>query len=345
MKKSFLLFALFALFMVVISCSKNSNPEPPLIEKHLALTSNKTEVEIEDEVTFVVQADGEIIKDATLYINNEKISNPFRFKQAGTYNVIAKKENYKDSNTVLIQVKEAKPKEKKLVLSSDKSTVFEGERVTFTVKDDKNQEVQQAVIKLNGTSVGSSWVAKSPGTYNFIASKEGYTSSEVLTIVVKDEEATAPNYFTFKGQTYALDKASFHYIGDKLGEGGLYDIYRMDLSNDDSFKNFLSVNVEFKRPESTQNQETYPRNGKHTITPYKEFKLTTFYTTHLNTFTDNGSYVDLSSIFRQDTKEQYIKVVKNGKIVFSIETMEHKTMTKQKIEGEYKGEIFIYTKK
>jgi len=344
MKKAFMLFVVLVSLIVETSCSNSSNPETPIVEKSLTLTSNKTEVEIGEEVDFIIKVDHEVVNDATLFVNNEKISNPFHFKEAGTYTVIAKKDKFKDSNILVIKVKGSKPNEKMLILSANRATFYEGETVKFTVKDNNNQEVFDAVIKLNGTPVGSSWVAKSPGSYNFIASKEGYTDSQEIKIVVQDDEMSSSNYFIYKEKRYDLDKASFQYIGEKLGDGGIYDIYRMDLYTENTaYLNVINVNVEFKR--TVESSQTYPRNGQFLCTPFVPFVLTTWSGTWVDAHTDANSYVELSNIYRKETAEQYVKVVKNGKINFKIWTMAHGTLTKEKIEGEYGGEIFIYTNK
>ncbi|WP_158962075.1 Omp28-related outer membrane protein [Myroides fluvii] len=56
-------------------------------------------------ITFKVTGDGNTLADAMLYIDNQAITeSTYTFTTEGTYAVMAKKEGYKDSNTVTIKV-------------------------------------------------------------------------------------------------------------------------------------------------------------------------------------------------------------------------------------------------
>lgn len=349
MKKSFSLFALTALFsliMMATSCSKSSDSEPPFVEKALVLTSNKTDIKEGEAVEFTVKENNELVAGATLFIDNVAISNPFIFQQAGTYTVIAKKEGYKNSNSITIKVNNGQATQKKLVLSAERTIFYEGETIKFTVKDNNNQQISDAVIKLDGKEVGSSWLAQKAGNYTFIATKEGYEASQPLPIDVRvsEVEIKSPSYFIYQDKRYDLSKASFKYIGQKVGDGGIYDQYRLELSNGiNSFNNVLQFNVEFKR--ELLAFQVSPKNGNYTITPFEPFGLTTWSSTWLDVHTDEGSSVDLADMYKTATGNQYIELVKDGKIDFTLWTMDFKGKPKEKIIGKYTGEITIDTKK
>lgn len=97
--------------LLLFSCSKEEGPgqEPDPTEKsELVLTASATEIDTGDEVTFEVIAEGKAT-DADIYIDNEKISGTSHtFDKAGTYQVVAKKEGYTDSESVQVTVKTPK---------------------------------------------------------------------------------------------------------------------------------------------------------------------------------------------------------------------------------------------
>lgn len=334
MKKTFAVLAVFILIASVISCSKSSNPASPITTKQLALTASKTVVNEGEAVEFSIKVSDQILTDALLFIDQQKISNPFVFTKAGSYKVIAKKENYNSSNEILIEVNGTKPIEKKLTLEANRATVKIGEKVAFTVKDENNQEVLDATINSNGTSVGASWEATASGSFKFIASKTGYSdSSEVLVHV---EEIDAPsNYFMYKEQYYDVTQAKFTRLGEKLGAGGQYDVYLVTLNNEGTKrKNALQFKIEFKSkdPNSTE----MPQNGKFTITPYDLLAITVHQTEIPNQHAENTSYVNLSGMYLLETADSDVEIIKNGTINFHIETMD-----KEIIKGRFNGEILV----
>lgn len=94
--------------LLFFSCSKENEPgnEPNPTEKsELVLTASATEIDKGENVTFEVIANGKAI-NADIYIDNTKINGTSHtFEEAGTYQVIAKKEGYSDSESMQITVK------------------------------------------------------------------------------------------------------------------------------------------------------------------------------------------------------------------------------------------------
>jgi len=99
-----LLCSMFLLF----SCSKESEPDnkpdpDPADQSELVLAASASEIDKGDAVTFEVTADGKTV-DADIYIDNAKISGTnHTFEEAGTYQVVAKKEGYADSDAIAIK--------------------------------------------------------------------------------------------------------------------------------------------------------------------------------------------------------------------------------------------------
>ncbi|WP_413511349.1 hypothetical protein [Myroides odoratus] len=187
MKKLFMFLAVAGLATFGASCSSSDdngggkNPQ-------LALSADKTTVNEGDSVTFTVKADGKAETGAELYIGSEKITNPYKFATKGEYKVVAKKSGATESAAVTINVVEKGVEIKTLVLSVDKTAVTVGGKVKFTVKDNKGASVAGFKIKqVGGADVtGDEWTAQAAGTFKFVASKEDYTGSNEVSVVVTD---------------------------------------------------------------------------------------------------------------------------------------------------------------
>lgn len=88
--------------LLFFSCEKKEGLSP-VNPMELVLTASATDIDKGDEVTFKVTVDGEAV-DAEIYINNSKISGiTHAFEAGGTFQVIAKKEGYKDSKNIAIK--------------------------------------------------------------------------------------------------------------------------------------------------------------------------------------------------------------------------------------------------
>lgn len=78
-----------------IGCSSDDGtqvipPEP----KQLIIESSLESIIVGDKVTFSVNVNGQSIKGVKLYIEDREIPNPHTFKEAGAFEVVAKKKGY-----------------------------------------------------------------------------------------------------------------------------------------------------------------------------------------------------------------------------------------------------------
>lgn len=237
MKKLFMFLAVAGLATFGASCSSddsksggndgdngngngNGGTTPQLV-----LSADKTTVNENDSVTFTVKV-GKDVVDADLYIQGTpevKIDKTHKFTTKGQYKVIAKKKDHKDSSVVTITVKEegTPSVEKKLVLTPSKTEAFVGDVITFTVKDEDGANVNgYAVKQANGTAVPNGLFSTTvAGTYKFVASKDGYISSEEVSVVFEAQNIPA-NYTKLNGEYTEITNLKRVYIhGRKNAQG------------------------------------------------------------------------------------------------------------------------------
>jgi|GEM_PF-1459171 len=234
MKKLFMFLAVAGLATFGASCSSDDSstppPPPPPGEKQLVLSADKTTVNEGDSVTFTVKV-GKDVVDADLYIQGTpevKIDKTHKFETKGQYKVIAKKNDHKDSSVVTITVKEVGEPvdEKKLVLTPSKTEAFVGDLVTFTVKDETGANVSGFTVKQsNGTAVANGiFTATAVGTYKFIASKDGYVTSDEVSVVVTEKPALEGNKVQVSGVDYAIDETRLYINTNADNEALLYSL-------------------------------------------------------------------------------------------------------------------------
>lgn len=77
-------------------------------------------------------------------------------------------------------------KEKSLVLQASSTNILTGEEVTFKLVDDKGVEVDGDIM-LNGSKITKSFVFTEIGTFNVTGVKEGYKTSNVVTVIVSED--------------------------------------------------------------------------------------------------------------------------------------------------------------
>ena len=96
----------FVLLTIFASCSSDDSKggNPPGNELFLVASSNS--ILVNESVTFTTSSKDNPVSEVQLFANEVLITNPHTFDTKGTYQVIAKKTGYKDSNVVTIQVKE-----------------------------------------------------------------------------------------------------------------------------------------------------------------------------------------------------------------------------------------------
>lgn len=102
--KSFGIFfaPVLCLFLALASCSSDDSNGSS--SSALTLTASSSSILEGESVTFTVTADGKEISDFELLANDTPISNPYTFDEEGTYQIIAKKSNYTESNKISITV-------------------------------------------------------------------------------------------------------------------------------------------------------------------------------------------------------------------------------------------------
>lgn len=94
-------------FIVLTSCSKDDGPDPVAENETLMLIASKTVISDGESVQFTVSSNSVSVDDATIYVEGVAISNyDHTFAEGGTYNVVAKKDGFTDSEAVAITVNE-----------------------------------------------------------------------------------------------------------------------------------------------------------------------------------------------------------------------------------------------
>lgn len=112
MKKNLKVTRIFAsslllAFTFLMSCSKDDGPAPIPEQESLILTSSNSVISDGETVLFTVKVNNSPIENATIYIEGHAITDyEHTFIEPGSYTVIAKKEGYKDSETLTITVNE-----------------------------------------------------------------------------------------------------------------------------------------------------------------------------------------------------------------------------------------------
>ncbi|TDS62100.1 hypothetical protein [Myroides indicus] len=212
MKKLFMFLAVAGLATFGVSCSSSDdsgNGGNGGDEKTLSLSADRKEIKEGESVTFTVKVGDKVESGAEFYIGSDKISNPHKFDAAGEYKVVAKKEGFKDSNAVTVKVTkegvDPEP-EAKLVLELDnEGTITEGDEVSFTVMNEKNLPVTDAVIYVNDKAItGTSFKTEAPGTYTAIAKKGDVESNKVSFEVIEFIPPSGDGTLTYDGVDYTV---------------------------------------------------------------------------------------------------------------------------------------------
>lgn len=202
------------------SCSSDDNSDEPVKVQagQLAVKADKTEIKEGESVKFSVTLDGKEEKGAELSSDGGKISPTHVFKEAGEYNVVAKKKGAKDSAAVKITVVKGEgeapgegevPGEvKTLVLSADLLEVNVGGKVTFKVTDGKDAVKDVVITEVGGKAVANGvWTAAKPGIFKFVATKAGYEKSNEFSVEVLDNSVpeVTPNSVVLGKNKYDLN--------------------------------------------------------------------------------------------------------------------------------------------
>ena len=181
MKKTYYL-RLLALFAFIIAFAINSCIKDERVElKTLELSASALQVYTGESVDFVVKVDDKVVP-AIIYINDNRITGlSYIFDTAGTFYAQARLDGHVESVILTITVTD-KPK---LTLTADKTEIFKGETVTFTVTS--GGKTVPADIYVGSTKIsGRTYTFNNTGTFSVQARLDGHVESVILTITVKD---------------------------------------------------------------------------------------------------------------------------------------------------------------
>ncbi|MVX36239.1 protein BatD [Myroides sp. LoEW2-1] len=219
MKKLFMFLAVAGLATFGVSCSSddNSSNEDKMTHQ-LILNADRVDIKVGDKVNFYVQADRKNVDGAKIFINGEEASNEYVFNESGTFEVYASKVNFKDSSILKINVvadDEGPKPSKSFTLSVDKSEVKLGDVVTFTAKDNKEDIFGFTVQMVGGTKInGTTWTANKDGVVKFVATKEGYKTSNEVSVNVLKQDTPMPteNFISLGNKSIDLKGSAFFYF-------------------------------------------------------------------------------------------------------------------------------------
>ncbi|MDM1367841.1 hypothetical protein HX052_16910 [Myroides marinus] len=221
MKKLLIFFSVIFLIIGVIACSKSDDSDGGTDKKELFVKSDKEKIVIGELVKFsAFTKEGKGVKDATFYINGNKISNEYKFDKKGVYNVVAKSAGYKTSSPIAINVTEGgEVIAEKIELSADRGTLYVGETVKFTVKQ-KGKEVSGYQIKIVGGEniTGNTWTPKAKGVYKFIATLGDKISNEISVEAVN----VSTGSYKLDDKNYAIAEVTFGVSGNSEKKAILY---------------------------------------------------------------------------------------------------------------------------
>lgn len=200
-------FSVLLLAVIALACSSDDNTIDESVGKELFINADKTKVAIGEMVVFSASdKENKPIADVGFYINGKKITKEYKFDKKGVYNVVAKKEGYKVSAPIPILVSFGGENPNKLVLSVDKNNVFIGDSVNFIVTAEGQEVTGYKIQNLGGDIIDSStWIADKAGTFKFTASKNGYSTSEMVEVTVLFNSTVKDQTFTVNGEIYDID--------------------------------------------------------------------------------------------------------------------------------------------
>ncbi|MVX34806.1 hypothetical protein [Myroides sp. LoEW2-1] len=209
MKNLFTLSSLFAVIFLFLSCSSDDNETTiPADKQKLTLTADHETTTIGTTVKFTVKLNDQIITDALVKQKDGETltSGEWKPEAAGTFTFVAQKQGFENSNEISIVVTKEKTQ---LILTANKTTVENGEEVLFTVTAEEEGISDFTLEILNKEKINSNkWIPTEEGTFQVIASKEGFIDSTPLEIIVTekvDAEAKGEGSFTYIGATYTIN--------------------------------------------------------------------------------------------------------------------------------------------
>ena len=181
--------------------------------------SGLTDVGVGKKISFTVtDQEGISITNAGIYLTDgTQIEYDYVFKAVGNFKVIAKSEGYKDSDGLVITVKD-KVAELIMTLDGEADELYADEVFKLNIKDRTGVAVSNALLYKNGTATaiksenGVFEVAfDEEGTYKLHAIHEE-DESNVVEVTLKAKRK-ASNSFTFNGRTFDVKNSTLFFKG------------------------------------------------------------------------------------------------------------------------------------
>jgi thiol-disulfide isomerase/thioredoxin len=208
--KTLNIFKSLLLALLIFSCSSSDDGgdsgsgNEALTSITLSTASN--EVSTGSQVAFVVTGNNssDVTSSSTLKVDGQSVSNPFSFNSDGSYQLVATY-NGLTSNTLTITVSDVPPSS--IILSFDQENYISGDSATYIVKDNLNNTVtSEAEVTVNGTAIDNPYNFISDGTYEFIATYDGFTSNTVSFTIETPSVYSDTNSFTASGAPASFTK-------------------------------------------------------------------------------------------------------------------------------------------
>ncbi|MEC4115036.1 hypothetical protein [Myroides pelagicus] len=249
-----------------LSCSKDDNgTNVPEEAKQIVLKANSQSITVGEAVSFTALVDGKTLEGVKLYNADKEISNSYTFEKAGTFNVAAKKEGYKDSVSISIVVKEKQEAKypPKLTLVTNPNSIYANELIELNVTDKDNNPLDGAILIFEGsetnlTSEGGMYQIsiKYRGTYTLQARYDDMDSNEVVVTVVDKNPAVGNGEFLFNGKTYKSTSAATVLKGFyKDDDGNIVIGWQEELYSEDGF---LAIVIYYTDAEATEDGNYKP---------------------------------------------------------------------------------------
>ncbi|MFD0700015.1 hypothetical protein [Myroides pelagicus] len=140
-----------------------------------------------------------------------------------------------NSNPTPPEVVDPQPETKaNLDLRSDKSVLYVGEEVKFTVYEEGVTITDAKITSADGNVLESyTWTPTTEGEYKYIAKKENCKDSNEVTITVdKKVSAKGNGTFTFKDNQYTIDNIELVFTGYRKDGESAYGKWLLSAMND-----------------------------------------------------------------------------------------------------------------
>lgn len=208
MKKLFCFLAVITTALLTSCSNDDDSGNNSAQEASITLIPSAESIFLGESVTFTVKdQDGNTVSALITY-NNISITNPWTGEAIGTYTFKATYYDVTDTATVTV-----KQPESTITLTPSAESIFLGQAVTFTVKDQEGTTLTDAEITYNGEPVTNMWIGEAIGTHTFTATYNG--STDTATVIVEQNE----NTFMIEGVEYDTNQNILIYIGT-IGDAG-----------------------------------------------------------------------------------------------------------------------------